>query len=357
MIFKAARRLREAGVLGMNRRNAEYIMNYNARSAFPLVDNKVLTKELAGRYGIPTPPLYHLIRCHGDMKALDRNLEGKREFALKPARGSGGNGIILVTDRVKGGYVRQSGKVVTEEELFYHISGILSGIYSLEGLEDIAIIEGLIHPDPIFSAITHKGVPDIRIVVCRGVPVMAMTRLPTRASDGKANLHAGALGAGIDIAEGVTLTAVHGSSVVTHHPDTGNPVAGIKVPFWEEMLLVAARTFDMTVLGYLGVDLVIDRQRGPLLLELNARPGLQIQVANGSGLRSRLEQVESAPAGIFADAEKRVAWARRTFSDRSMSDVVPTERIGQPETRPAADIQGAHEDGRHAREESLEVLA
>jgi alpha-L-glutamate ligase-like protein len=142
---------------------------------------------------------------------------------------------------------------------------------------------------------------------------MAMTRLPTRASDGKANLHAGALGAGIDLGKGVTLNAVHGSGVITHHPDTSNPVAGISVPFWEQMLLVAAKAFEMTGLGYLGVDLVIDRSRGPLLLELNARPGLQIQVANRSGLRSRLERVEKAPCAIFATAETRVGWAREAF--------------------------------------------
>jgi len=313
MIFNAAGWLKENGFLGMNRRNAGYIMRYNARSAFPLVDNKVLTKELARRHGVPTPPLYHVVRCHGDIKGFEQQVEDRREFALKPARGSGGSGIVLVVDRTKGGFVKQSGKTVAREELLYHISGILSGIYSLEGLEDVAIVEGLIHPDPVFAAVTYRGVPDVRIVVCRGVPVMAMTRLPTRASDGKANLHAGALGAGIDVSKGVTLTAVHGSRVITHHPDTNNPVAGISVPFWEQMLFVAAKAFDMTGLGYLGVDLVIDRDRGPLLLELNARPGLQIQVANRSGLYARLEQVERAPADIFATPETRVAWARDVF--------------------------------------------
>ena len=314
MIFHAARLLKNLGILGMNRRNAEYIMKHNSRAAFPLVDNKVLTKELAQQHGVPTPQLYYTIRCHGDMAAFESKIQDRNEFVLKPARGSGGSGIILIADRTGGRFVKQSGRTISREDLRYHVSGILSGIYSLEGLEDVAIVEELVHPDPIFEKVTYKGVPDIRIIVYRGVPVMSMTRLPTRASDGKANLHAGALGAGIDLRHGVTLNAVHGSGITTHHPDTGNPVSGITVPFWEHMLLVAARTFDMTGLGYLGVDLVIDRHKGPLLLELNARPGLQIQVANRSGLRSRLEQVERAPISIFANAEKRVAWARETFS-------------------------------------------
>ena len=73
--------------------------------------------------------------------------------------------------------------------------------------------------------------------------------------------------------------AVHGQSVVTHHPDTGRPVGGIQVPYWEKILLIAASAFDMAGLGYLGVDVVIDREQGPPLLELNAQPGLDIQIA------------------------------------------------------------------------------
>jgi alpha-L-glutamate ligase-like protein len=142
---------------------------------------------------------------------------------------------------------------------------------------------------------------------------MAMVRLPTRASDGKANLHRGAIGAGIELGNGMTLTAVHRSQVVAHHPDTGNRVEGIQVPHWDRMLLMAARSLDMTGLGYVGVDLVLDRERGPLLLELNARPGLAIQMANRKGLRGRLERIDRAKPEIFSTPESRVAWAKENF--------------------------------------------
>ena len=314
MILQAFRRLREAGVLGINSRNAEYIMRCNPRFSFPLVDNKVLTKRLAEKHHIPTPPIYHLIEHHGDLAGLERALGDHREFVIKPARGSGGSGIVLITDHSLEGFLKQNGEKISREVLAHHISDILSGIYSLEGLEDCAIVEALIHPDPIFSAVTFRGVPDIRIVVYRGIPVMSMVRLPTRVSDGKANLHRGAIGAGIGIHKGVTLSAVHRSEVVTHHPDTGNPVNGIQVPFWDDMLLMAARAADMTGLGYVGVDLVIDRERGPVLLELNARPGLQIQIANRGGLASRLERIDQAPGNVFTTPESRVAWAQEEFT-------------------------------------------
>ena len=306
--------LRDAGVLGMNSRNAEYVMPHNPRSAFPLVDDKLLTKRLAAEHGIPTPELFHVISHHGDIAGFERAIEDRKEFVVKPARGSGGSGITLVTDRIGQDFVKHSGEKVSHDEFAYTISGILSGIYSLEGLEDKAIIETLVHPDPVFASVTHLGVPDIRIVAYRGVPVMAMTRLPTRKSDGKANLHRGAIGAGIDIGNGTTMTAVYGSLIVTHHPDTGIGVRDIAVPFWEKMLLVAAQAKDMTGLGYLGVDLIIDRDKGPLLLELNARPGLQIQIANQSGLKRRLDMIDRAPGDVFRSPESRVAWARTAFT-------------------------------------------
>jgi alpha-L-glutamate ligase-like protein len=313
VILESFRILRQAGLLGMNARNADYIMRCNPRSSFPLVDDKILTKKLAESYQIPVPPLYTVIDQHGGVAGLRESLGGNRQFVVKPARGSGGSGILLITDRTEKGYVTQSGQAISPQELSYHISDILSGIYSLSGQEDKAVIEALIHPDSTFEAVTFQGVPDIRIIVYRGVPVMSMVRLPTRASDGKANLHRGAIGAGIDLAKGVTMTAVSRSQVVSHHPDTGNPVSGVQIPYWEKMLWMAARSFEMTGLGYIGVDLVIDRDRGPLLLELNARPGLAIQLANRRGLKERLDRIDLAPSEIFASAEARVAWAREAF--------------------------------------------
>jgi alpha-L-glutamate ligase-like protein len=319
VILNATRRLEEYGVLGMNRRNAEYIMRCNPRSVYPLVDDKLLTKRLAEKHQIPTPPLYHVIQYHGDIVGFKKALGNQRQFAVKPARGSGGSGIVLVADHTANGLMTQDGQVISWEDLAYHISDVLSGIYSLEGLEDRALIEALIHPDPIFAAVTFSGVPDIRIVVYRGVPAMGMLRLPTRMSDGKANLHRGAIGVGIDLGKGTTLTAVHHSEIVTHHPDTGNPVSGLRVPHWENILLMTARTSDMTGLGFLGADMVIDWERGPLLLELNARPGLQIQIANQAGLVRRLEMIDQASPEIFATPEARVAWAIekfKTFDDQ-----------------------------------------
>ena len=157
------------------------------------------------------------------------------------------------------------------------------------------------------------GVPDVRIIVFLGVPVMSMVRLPTRLSGGRANLHQGAVGAGVDLATGTTLTAVWRNDVVEEHPDTGNKVSDVKIPGWQALLKLAARCYELTGLGYQGVDIVLDRDKGPMILELNARPGLAIQIANRSGLEPRLRIVEQRYRDLKTP-ESRVEFAQKHFA-------------------------------------------
>jgi alpha-L-glutamate ligase-like protein len=316
MIRDLFQSLTRAGVLGMNGRNAEYVMPCNPRHLYPLADNKVLTKKLAQVHGIPIPEVYCLLEHTGDLRHLSRHLNGRRQFVVKPARGSGGSGIILVYDRREDVFLTKDAEEISQAELAYRISDILSGIYSLGGMEDTAIVEALVQPDEIFSHIMVRGVPDVRIIVYHGTPVMAMVRLPTRESGGKANLHQGAVGAGIDLKTGLTTTAVHKSMVITHHPDTKNPIRFVPVPYWNLILQTASRSFDMTGLSYLGVDMVIDRTVGPVLLEINIRPGLGIQIANQRGLRKRLEQIDALPEDLLSDPKARVDWAKEHLGDQ-----------------------------------------
>jgi alpha-L-glutamate ligase-like protein len=188
-------------------------------------------------------------------------------------------------------------------------------MYSLGGQPDKALIEYRVQFDPVFEAISYQGVPDIRGIAFLGVPVMSMVRLPTRMSGGKANLHQGAIGAGIDIATGRTLTAVWRNAIVSEHPDTGNPVTGIKIPNWEKLLKIVAQCNELTGLGYIGVDLVLDKDKGPLILEINARPGLNIQIANRSGLLPRLKLVEQYHTELV-NLNDRIAFSKHNFAHR-----------------------------------------
>jgi len=312
-MWRLWRGISRAGVLGMNRRNLDYILNTNPRSRYPLVDDKQLTKQVALAAGIPVPPLYGVIGIQRQVRELAALVAGKRDFVIKPANGSGGNGIVVIDEHLDGRYRKVNGEWLGEHELQHHISNILGGMYSLGGIPDKALLEYRVHFDPVFAAVTFQGVPDIRIVVYRGVPVMAMLRLPTRQSEGRANLHQGAVGAGIDLATGLTLHAVMGNRIVHEHPDTGAALAGVRVPYWDKLLFTAAQCYELTGMGYIGADFVLDRELGPLMLELNARPGLNIQIANGRGLLPRLAVVEQARQRPM-DTAGRVAFARERFA-------------------------------------------
>ena len=314
MIF-SGKKLAEAGVLGLNQRNADFIMRLNPRRLYPRVDDKLITKSLALEAGMAVPELYGVISNQADVRRLPEIAGERQSFVIKPARGSGGDGIVVITgrsQRKRSSYRLASGVLMPEDELMHHTSNIVSGQYSLSGNPDSALIEYCVKFDPLFAEVSYQGVPDIRVIVYRGYPIMAMVRLPTRRSDGKANLHQGAVGAGIDISSGETLTGVLGDEVVDDHPDTGALIAGLYIPNWDFILQSAARGLEVTGLGYLGVDIVIDRDLGPLILEMNARPGLNIQIANGAGLSGRINRIDE----IFdpkADPEARARICRREF--------------------------------------------
>jgi alpha-L-glutamate ligase-like protein len=291
-MFGWAKNLHKMGLLGMNQRNADYVMAHNPRRLYPLVDDKLQTKKLAQDAGIAVPDLYGTIEIEHDIPKLAKIVEGHDDFVIKPSQGSGGNGIVVIVGRRGDKYIKASGDMITSEALAHHCSNILNGMYSLGGSADKAMIEYRVKFDPLFEHISYRGVPDIRTIIFRGVPVAAMVRLPTRASDGKANLHQGAVGAGIDLRTGTTIRAVCRERVITQHPDTGMDIPGLQIPHWDDLLTLSAHCYDLAGLGYMGVDVVLDAERGPLVLELNARPGLSIQIANGMGMRKRLNKID-----------------------------------------------------------------
>jgi alpha-L-glutamate ligase-like protein len=287
-----ARKLRKLGILGMNRRNAECILDLNPRSAFPVVDNKYKMHLLCRKIGVPTPAIYGVIQSPAALVRLRNILRPYCEFVLKPNRGAGGRGIVVVTGRQGEDFLRHNGKRIDPDELRQHISDVLSGLYSLGGRADEVLIQQRVIPDPSFAGISYQGIGDIRVILYKKVPAMAMLRLPTRQSGGRANLHQGGIGAGVDLATGLTTFAVIRNRSTGRHPDTGTSVLGFPVPRWQEILEMSRRVGEAVGLGYVGVDIVLDRDRGPLLLEANARPGLAIQIANAQGLCHRLREID-----------------------------------------------------------------
>lgn len=311
-MFKVAKKLREKSILGINQRNADFISKYNRRSLYPRVDEKLITKELAIKHGVAVPQSYESIEFTGEVKGVLQRLSQRKDFVVKPNRGSGGEGILVISGRVHKQYKKSNGKLLDEASLAHHIHNIISGMYSLGGHPDKVLIEQRVEPDPVFSNISYQGVPDIRIVVFFGVPVMCMLRLPTQVSEGRANLHQGAVGCGINLKTGVTQSAVFKNDLIEFHPDTGEVLSGLQIPYWDTLLELSSQCYNFTEIAYQGVDFVLDKTLGPLLLEINARPGLNIQIANRAGLGDRLRLIENK-LPLLKETEAKIEFAKKNF--------------------------------------------
>jgi alpha-L-glutamate ligase-like protein len=291
-------------VLGMNARNLDYIRPCNRASAKRLADNKLLSKRVLKKNDIAVPALIAQIKTLEDLNNFDWQ-KLPDSFVLKPNRGFGGEGIVVVYGRKKNrndAWVKADGSSITIDDLKNHTRNILDGSYSLSGIPDVAFFEERLKLLKLFKPYAYKGIPDIRIIVFNKMPIMAMLRLPTKESGGKANLAQGAIGVGIDLASGVTTTAVLGKQkIIEYVPGTRLLLSGIKIPYWMDILTLAVRSQEISNLGFLGVDVAIDKERGPVILELNARPGLAIQIANLDGLKGRLKKA----AGIKIKTVKK----------------------------------------------------
>lgn len=307
-------KLHDKGIMGMNQRNISYIGRYNDRTKYPLVDDKLKTKIIAEKAGATVPELIGVISHQAEVKNIHDMVKNWPGFVIKPAQGSGGKGILVCTSHQDGVYSKPSGSTMNKQDVERHITNALAGLFSLGGKNDVAVVENLIQFDDVFEGFSYEGVPDIRVIVFKGYPVMAMMRLSTAASDGKANLHQGAVGVGVDIATGKAVRAVQFDKPILQHPDTGKDLSTLQVPHWNKLLTLASSAWEMTGLGYLGTDMVLDKEQGPMVLELNARPGLAIQIANGCGLLPRLHHIENM--GIPAEYPKpdeRVAYSAKQF--------------------------------------------
>lgn len=289
-LFKRSSQL-EQQVMGINERNRVLIYKNNPRKYYQLADDKVRCKQILDKNGLACAPTYAVIERIGDIESAWQQVQQYDNIAIKPANGSGGGGILILKKNANGIWYK-SGKPIDSLLVFKHFANILMGIYSL-GDKDRVLIEQCIIPHPFFYEIYPAGVPDFRIILLKQNILMGMLRLPTDKSDGKANLHQGGLGVGVDLETGLLKQAFDGKKYWDIHPDNGAQILDKPIPYWEEILTLSIATAKSFPLDYLGVDLVIDKDLGPLIMEINVRPGLGIQLANKSGLKSALKNLKN----------------------------------------------------------------
>lgn len=315
--------------LTKNERNKVYLRK-NSVGGKIIADSKFKTKKILMKNEVAVPALIKRFKNGEDLEKFRwEDLEGN--FVIKPESGYGGEGILIIRKRGKwaGEWQKMNGEVITSNDLTLHCQEILAGRYSLHAMPDKVLVEERIKIHPLFLALTKAGTPDIRVIIYNSVPVMAMFRIPTEKSGGKANLHQGAIGLGIDLATGITTFGVEGggdpiSRIYDYGKKKNRKVNGIKIPFWKEILETSINCQKaIPALGFMGVDIVLDKDKGPEVLEINARPGLSIQVCNKAGLRARIEKVDEVEV---RSTEHAITLAKYLFGESFFDKIEAKEK-------------------------------
>ncbi len=107
-----------------------------------------------------------------------------------------------------------------------------------------------------------------------------MIRYPTLQSKGRSNLAHGAVGIGIEIEKG-TITHIHSKKAGKEYlPEDLGILPSFVMPKWEETKMLAMKASKLSQLGLSGVDITLDINDRLVVLEINGRPGLEIQNIN-----------------------------------------------------------------------------
>lgn len=332
-----------AHILGMNARNNYTKLNPAASKQFGF--SKIKTKRLMTDSGIPTAQVYQILTSRRELEDLNWE-QIPTPFVVKPASGSAGKGIWIIKKKKEKQplFIDNQATEVTPDDLTTHVENILDGEFSTWGSSHSAIIEEMIPPHPSLAKYSFKGTPDIRVVVFNSVPVMAMARIPTKESEGKANLDKGAIGLGIDMATGITTHGIYGKGEhITHFPNSKKKVNGIRIPHWSKVLEIAVRAATAAGYHFMGADIFIHPDKGPMIVELNGFPGLSIQLANVAGLKRRLERVEGLDV---RDAGHGVKIAQALFAESFADKIVAERGIKIISTRESIEVIGENKKKR-----------
>ncbi len=328
-------------ILGMNARNILFISRYNKSSGKKIANHKLLTKSALQKAKLAIPKLYKVFRKPEEIDKFDFVRKLPESFVVKPDNSLGGEGILVIRERglYAGDWITTTGDKKNVSDFKLQLRDILEGRFSMNNKPDFAFIEERIRVHPAFSKVSWKGTPDIGVLVFNRIPVMAYLRLPTKESGGRANMFQGAIACGIDIATGITTYAVKWTKPVKFFPGTRRKLIGIKIPEWDKVMKLAIDCQEaIPNLGFMRADIVLQpsvKNPGrtfPKVLEINAQPGLKIQVANRTGLKRRLERVEGLKV---ENAEKGIKIAKALFADPNLQNIM----LGKNTTSVFEDIE------------------
>lgn len=251
-----------------------------------VINNKLTTHLLLGAMDIRSPKLLGVYwrsavhRFPGEERIPVTDyllgLERGVPIFMKVLAGAEGKDLIMV---------RRTGNdqwIVNGDELD------LDGASSLlKAQKRPYVVEEGMDQHPKLSALHAGSVNTIRVLTMLDVAerkpfiVMAVQRIGTHRSAPTDNWSRGGLSARVDLDTGQLGKASRlprGGELewFDAHPDTGEPITGVEVPFWSqvhEMVLHSARV--LSFMEYIGWDIVITPD-GPVVLEANINTGMNV---------------------------------------------------------------------------------
>src|SRR5689334_3502700 len=137
--------MKVSSILGLNARSQLYLTPLNKPKARRIADSKLLMFRTFRKAKVPTPLVYKKFKIPKDVFDFDWETLPD-SFALKPSRGFGGEGIIVVKKRaktekgqkIKSTWITTQRKRIGIEDLKLHVLDILEGAYSMKNIPDVA---------------------------------------------------------------------------------------------------------------------------------------------------------------------------------------------------------------------------
>ncbi|MCX6807778.1 MAG: DUF1704 domain-containing protein [Patescibacteria group bacterium] len=306
-------------ILGANSNFLDFVYPVRSQQDFSWIKNRSKIKAWLQARGIFMPKTLLIVKNISDLDRLNFDILPQKFIIRKVFNNGRDDNILTLSSIGANAWLDSRKRLWKPEDIKQHILDILDGGFSKSGLPDIACIEQRPELDKFFARLGQDGLPVIKIIVYRNVPLMAMLKLaPPAIVNNKFGLRQNEILIGIDIATGET-TNLFTNSVFDHKkeiltlPWSGRVVRGLEIPMWQDILLLASQVQSLINANYLTVEISLDAKNGPVVCGLSIDSDLDVQLANHSSLRERLDKVKGLKISTLAQG---VSISRDLFGEK-----------------------------------------
>lgn len=271
----------------------------NDHAWFAATEDKWLSALILNDAGIKTPETVAIIdagfRSYGATTKLTNaedlatylTTKAKLPLFLKPVRGIASIGANIITHATKNNFTTHDGRTLEYHAIFDEIIG-----------NDAFLLQTVVESHSFIKQYT----PNVATIRMQNLLVDGSVKTPAAVIKIPSKNHVtdnvwreGNLVCNLDVDTGEILSAVHRDGFktlhYTHHPETGKPLVGERLPQWDNVCEInkrAAKLFPAVTFQSQDIALTED---GPLVVEVNVGGSIDIlQLAAGKGFMTKENQ-------------------------------------------------------------------